>query len=159
MSGAVTAVIAAVIGFSTVTDRFDLAFVLASSAKWTLKSSSARIAVDSELPTLSVVSGDDEDACCFCSPAELSVLLICFDTCWITVADGFSLYPVDWWFVRLATVLLSMSCCVWNVFFLAELFLTAWFESELSDLQYSCWSPVNSNKCQKFSVFCVAEFA
>lgn len=133
VSGAVTADIAAVIGFSSVTD---------CSAKLATKFASARIAVDAELPTLIVVSGDGDDVCCFSvvsvSPGEFPVLLICFDTCWIILVDGLPLRCV---FFRYATALLSLPCCVWNVFFLAELFSVAWFESELSDLQYSCWSP------------------
>lgn len=194
VSGAVTADIAAVIGFSTVTDCWwcGWCFVccccccngsaavsaLSSSSssssfgKLASKFDSARIAVDAELPTLIVVSGDGDDAACCCCCCCLSfvsfsfgelprllqlvlllvlLLLICFDTCWIRLVVGLSLCPLGWlsflfcWF---ATLLISLPvCCVWNVFFLAELFLAAWFESELSDLQYSCWSPVRTNEC------------
>lgn len=155
VSGAVTAEKAAVMGFSTVTgDRFD---VLSAVWKLASKFDSARIAVDAELPTLIVVSGDGEDAwCCCCSfasPGEFPALLICFDTCWLILVDGLSLYPVGWLLsFRFATLLLSLSCCVWNVFFLAELFSAAWIASELSDLQYSCWSPVRRENREVYDV-------
>lgn len=64
-----------------------------------------------------------------------------FETCWFLIAELW-LISIVWSLFSVATFLLSMSCCVCSIFFVIWLWLVAWFESELSGLQYSCWSPL-----------------